>query len=249
MPATKTKLHFSRFEFKYLLPLELRQQVEAELSHFVELDPFVKAQEGQKYLVRSLYWDDPELTAFQDKSDGLMHRSKFRLRTYSFDATEGTPRFLEIKGRHNNLVFKHRTPVAIGPEHADVEGEALTELIAGNIDEGPMHSEFLFQTFRRRIRPYALIDYVRRPYISKFDPEFRLTFDEDLRATETGRLFPHPTDRTRRVAPGYTVMELKFRHHVPSWFHRIIQSYDLRRRSFSKICEGTIALEMADADD
>lgn len=248
MKATKTKLHFSRFEFKYVLPLELRRHVESELSHFVELDPFVQAQEGQRYLVRSLYWDDPILTAFQDKSDGIMHRSKFRLRTYSFDPAAPTPRFLEIKGRHNNLVFKHRTPVAIGPETSEVGGDRLTDLVASHIEEGRIHSEFVFQAYRRRIRPYALIDYVRRPYVSKFDPEFRLTFDEDLWATDTDRLFPRPTDRTRRIAPGYTVMELKFRHHVPSWFHRIIQTYDLRRRSFSKICEGTIALEMADGD-
>lgn len=248
MTATKTKLHFSRFEFKYLLPLELRRQVESELSHFVELDPFVKAQEGQKYLVRSLYWDDPALTAFQDKKDGIMHRSKFRLRTYTFGAADRTPRFLEIKGRHNNLVFKHRLPVDIGPEHSEVGGSALADLVTAGMEDGRMRQEFIFQTFRRQIRPYALIDYVRRPYISKFDPEFRLTFDEDLRATETDALFPQGTDRTRRVAPGYTVMELKFRHHVPSWFHRIIQTYDLRRRSFSKICEGTVALELADAE-
>lgn len=248
MTAAKTKLHFSRFEFKYLLPRDLRVQVEAELSHFVELDPFVKAQEGQRYLVRSLYWDDPRLTAFQDKRDGLMHRSNFRLRTYTFEGSGAAPRFLEVKGRHSDLVFKHRAPVEIGPADADVGGDALTALVADRIEDGRLKSEFVFQTFRRRIRPYALIDYVRRPYISKFDPEFRLTFDEGLRATRTGRLFPAPADRSRRVATGYTVMELKFRHHVPAWFHRIIQSHDLRRRSFSKICEGTIALEMADAD-
>lgn len=242
------KLHFSRFEFKYVLSRELRDAVEAELSHFVELDPFVEAQEGQRYLVRSLYWDDPWLTAFHDKRDGLMHRSKFRLRTYTFDRTGAAPRFLEIKGRHNDLVFKHRTPVSVGPDESDVGGEALTALVTERMDSERMGSEFAFQTFRRRIRPYALIDYARRPYISKFDAEFRLTFDEEIRATETDSLFPAPTVRSRRVAPGCTVMELKFRHHVPSWFHRIIQTYDLQRRSFSKVCEGTIALEMADAE-
>jgi len=246
--VTATKLHFSRFEFKYLLPRELRSQVEAELSHFVELDPFVKKQEGQTYLVRSLYWDDPDLTAFHDKNDGMMHRSKFRLRTYTFGAEDPTPRFLEIKGRHNNLVFKHRTPVEMGPEQSALGGDQLTRFVTDHIADGPMQSQFLFQTFRRQIRPYALIDYVRRPYISKFDPEFRLTFDEQLQATDTDRLFPKATSRTRRVAPGFTVMELKFRHHVPSWFHRIIQSYELRRRSFSKICEGTVALELGDDD-
>lgn len=243
-----TKLHFSRFEFKYLLPPALREQVEGELQHFVELDPYVRGQAEHRYVVRSLYWDDARFSAFEDKVDGRMHRSKFRLRTYTTDPLDSTPRFLEIKGRHNNLVFKHRMPVAIGPEESQVGGAALCDLIELHGVDGPIRNEFSFQLARRRIRPYALIDYLRRPYISKFDPEFRLTFDEELRATATDRLFPEPTARSRRIASGYTVMELKFRHHVPAWFHRIIQAYELRRRSFSKVCEGTIALELQPAE-
>ena len=42
--------------------------------------------------------------------------------------------------------------------------------------------------------------------------------------------------------PGYTIMEVKFRHHMPSWFHHILQAYELRRRSVSKICEGMTRL-------
>ena len=41
-------------------------------------------------------------------------------------------------------------------------------------------------------------------------------------------------------------MEVKFRYHIPSWFHRIIQSYELRRVSISKICAAMETLEMAE---
>ena len=246
--AVSTKLHFSRFEFKYLLPKALRQEVEAELKHFVDFDPFVAERPDHRYLVRSLYWDDRALTAFNDKIDGMMIRSKFRIRTYTTDPTEPVPRFLEIKGRNNNLVVKHRAPLDVGIEDSDVGGDDLAELVMKKCAPGPIQQEFSFQRYRRRIQPYALIDYQRRPYISRFDPEFRLTFDEDLRATRTNRLFPKTTDRSWRVVPGYTVMEVKFRHHLPSWFHRIIQGYELRRLSFSKICEGTIVLGMASDD-
>ncbi len=244
--ATTTKLHFSRFEFKYLVPLALCQEVEAELSHFVDFDPFVASRPDHCYLARSLYWDDDRLTAFQNKTDGQMVRSKFRIRTYTDDATELVPRFLEIKGRHNNLVVKHRTPMDTGVEDSLTNGDRLAELVMERCPEGPIHQEFMFQRFRRRIKPYCLIDYQRRPYVSRFDPEFRLTFDSELQATETDCLFPKPTDQSRRVVPGYTVVEVQFRHHLPSWFHRVLQGYELRRLSFSKICEGTIALDLAD---
>ncbi|MCA8977015.1 MAG: polyphosphate polymerase domain-containing protein [Planctomycetes bacterium] len=240
----KTRLHFSRFEFKYVLDARLREDVEAELQHFVELDPWVAGQPENRYLVRSLYFDDRELTAFHDKVDGMLTRTKFRLRTYSRDVDAPAPWFLEIKGRHNNLVLKHRTPVS-GEFDRRASGHELSRLLLRHADAGPLRSEFEFQLFRRQIEPIVLIDYVRRPYISKFDPEFRLTFDAGLTATETDTVFPDQTARRRDVMCGYTVMEVKFRHHVPSWFHRILQAYELRRRSVSKICAGTEALGLA----
>jgi len=246
--AAPHKLHFSRFEFKYLLPKALRQEVEAELINFVEFDPFVESRPDHRYLVRSLNWDDQRLSAFQNKIDGMLVRSKFRIRTYTRDPDEKVPRFMEIKGRNNNLVVKHRALLDTGPDESMVTGDDLAELVMQHCHEGPILQEFMFQRFRRRIRPYALIDYQRRPYISRFDSEFRLTFDEELQATHTSCLFPKSTDRSVRVVPGYTVMEVKFRHHLPSWFHRIIQGYELRRLSFSKICEGTTALGLASDD-
>ena len=58
--------------------------------------------------------------------------------------------------------------------------------------------------------------------------------------------FPGALDRSRELMPGYTVVEVKFRYHVPSWFHRIIQSFELRRVSISKICRGIEVLELAE---
>jgi len=103
-------LHFARFEFKYIMSKKQRDDVEAHLVNFLEYDPFVASTPGHKYTVRSLYYDDSSYSAFHDKIDGLHTRSKFRLRTYSKDLSEKAPFFLEIKGRNNNLVFKHRTP-------------------------------------------------------------------------------------------------------------------------------------------
>jgi hypothetical protein len=249
-PATGSapKLEFTRYEFKYVLSPSLRREVEAELAQFVHLDPFVSAQESQRYVVRSLYWDDAVHTAFHEKIDGLLRRSKFRLRTYSRDPAQGSPVFLEVKGRNNERVFKHRVQVAAAYSELTAAGDELSELVIERAAESPVRDAFLFQVQRRRIRPLTLIDYRRRPYVSRFDPEFRLTFDEELFATATERLLPRRSDLVRRLEPGNTVMELKFRYHVPSWFHRIIQGYELRRRSYSKVCAGMEALGIASAD-
>lgn len=240
MPVPKTKLHFSRFEFKYVLSRAVRDDVEARLGHFVELDPFVTGRPRTQYTVRSLYFDDPVFTSFRDKVDGQHSRAKFRLRTYGRSRAGGTPWFLEIKGRYNNLVFKHRAPLG-GDFDRDAGGEALCRTILDAVGPSSLRTQFEFEVYRRQLRPVVLVDYERRPYQSRFDPDFRVTFDSDLSARAADRMFPTGT-AGRGLLRGYTVMEVKFRHRLPAWFHRIIQAHELRRVSISKICAGTEAL-------
>lgn len=241
----KSPLHFARFEFKYLLPLKCRQEIEHDLAFFLQYDPFVAERDGHRYAVRSLYYDDLSYSAFYDKVDGLHSRSKFRVRTYSFDSKEETPVFLEIKGRHNNLVYKHRTPLA-NDAWEIFSGKALTQRVLMQADASAVRNQFEFDTLRKGLQPVALIDYMRRPYISKFDPDFRITFDEALHVTQTTALFPGPSgNAAKQILPGYTILEVKFRHHMPSWFHRVIQAHELQRISISKICSGMEVLGLA----
>jgi len=236
-----TPLHFLRFEFKYVLDHATRLLVESELQHFVQLDPHVAQQPHHQYIVRSLYFDDARFSAFHAKVDGTLTRAKFRLRTYGRSLDE--PWFLERKGRHNNLVFKHRTPIAAGIDR-EARGEMLTRQVLQHAEPGDVRDQFESARFRQGIRPYVLVDYVRRPYVSRFDPEFRLTFDAELAAAATDSM---RGDRapSRALLRGRTVMEVKFRRHVPAWFHHVLQAFELRRRSLSKVCEATEALGLA----
>ena len=242
----KSLLHFARFEFKYILTKKQRDYVEAHLVNFLEYDPFVANKVNHQYTVRSLYYDDPHFGAFHDKIDGLHTRSKFRLRTYSKHMSEKAPFFLEIKGRNNNLVFKHRIPVAIGDgSWLFLRGAAFTSEIIKNGQSSVVLDQFQIGVLKNRIKPVALIDYQRRPYISKFDPTFRITFDKEITAFNSNNIFPETRDQCRDVLSGYTVMEVKFHNHMPSWFHRVIQAHQLRRVSISKICSGMEVLGLA----
>jgi hypothetical protein len=77
--ADASPLHFARFEFKYILSAAKRKAVEKDLLYFLDYDPFVANRSDHKYLVRSLYFDDPNYSAFHDKIDGLKSRYKFRV--------------------------------------------------------------------------------------------------------------------------------------------------------------------------
>jgi hypothetical protein len=234
-PINKVQEHFLRYEFKYLLDTEKRQNIENELAHFMQLDPFVERFENKKYLVRSLYFDDPVYSFYYEKTDGLMHRQKFRIRTYTTEYNKNIPIMLELKGRYNNFVYKHRTVV----EHdSNNVNDVFVLLSSLSDDNNPVSQQFLYDKFRKHIKPVMLIDYQRRAYQSKYDYEFRITFDGDLYGMQTNALFPEHTVYRRKLRDGYTIMEVKFRKHVPPWFHRIMIKYQLTRLSISKYCTG-----------
>lgn len=241
------KLHFARFEFKYILSHALRVELESELRYFLEFDPYVQSQPIHEYFVRSLYFDDPHHSCFYDKVNGLHSRFKFRVRTYTKEQQDMTPQFLEIKGRFNNLVFKHRTPLNQISCITNDDGDGLVCKLLKAAGPSEVRNKFEYDLYRKRLRPVALVDYTRRPYVSRFDPEFRLTFDSGLLGTRTQALFPKGgAPAPRRILSGYTVMEVKFRRQIPSWFHRLIQAYELRRVSVSKICHAMEVLGMAE---
>jgi hypothetical protein len=235
--ATKQiKENFLRYEFKYILNDDLKQAVESELLHFMQLDPFVERFENKKYLVRSLYFDDPFYTFYHEKTDGLMHRQKFRIRTYSIKYDENVPIMLELKGRYNNFVYKNRTEIA---HNSLIVADTfkLTDNIIKKQNNNVLN-QFTYDRFKKNINPVMLIDYQRRAYQSKYDYEFRITFDGELYGTHSKKLFPKDKIKQRKIIDGYTIMEVKFRKHVPPWFHRIMIKYQLKRVSISKYCKG-----------
>jgi hypothetical protein len=201
-------------------------------------DPFVAAKPDCSYVVRSLYYDDPAFTSYYQKVEGNLQRAKFRLRTYTSDPREDCSIYLEIKGRYNALVFKHRVGLtAIGGSRRFANCTGTTDEILATINDSPVADQFRYDLVRKHIAPIMLIDYIRRPYFSRHDPDFRVTLDEQLHGTLTDRLFPSLDDR-RMLLPGCTVMEIKFKDRIPFWFHRLITNYNLKRHSISKVCKG-----------
>ncbi len=235
---------FARYEFKYLLPLALRQVIEGEIQAFMRVDGHSDPELDNQYLVRSLYFDSPGNSAFYEKIDGVKSRSKFRLRTYKRQLEKGVPVFLEEKGRYNERTYKHR--VEVQPEDLEIlyagdRGFELTERYAGI----EVMEKFAAQSFRRVLRPLVLVDYIRRPYTSDYDMNFRITLDQHLQVMATSELFPRDWARAKDCVAGMTIMEVKFNRRIPAWFHRILQVYDLRRLSISKFVAGMKKCDIA----
>ena len=235
-PSLKTE-DFIRYEFKYPLDLPKRKNVESEVANFMSFDGHVHPELSNAYYVRSLYYDNDAATNYYEKIDGVKMRRKFRLRTYGKLIEPSSPIYLEEKNRDGDRVHKHRIP--IDPSHLPVfynpeQYPDLHELFPG-VD---LVDRFMFDAIRRSLKPKLLVDYVRRPYVSAYDMNFRVTFDSVLMSAEVNNLFPASWENWKHSFAGFTIVEVKFHRRIPAWFHRIIQTHNLMRVSFSKFCKG-----------
>ena len=235
---------FTRYEFKYLLNNKISNQIENEAKHFMSYDDFAVNIPDNRYFVRSLYYEDNSFSNFFEKVDGIKSRRKFRIRTYGNSLKNNLPIFLEIKGRHLERTFKKRTSIDIKYIELFLNSEKnskLLEIYPNNI----IINDFVFESIKKKLKPCVLIDYKRRPYINNFGLYFRLTFDSNIVSSKSKILFSNEKNSTPlECRSGYTILEVKFNRSIPAWFHRVIQSYSLTRRSISKFVLGVCTCKL-----
>ena len=227
-----------RYEFKYILNKKISDQIEKEALNFMIYDGHVKKELNNKYFVRSLYFENNFSSNFYEKVDGMKIRRKYRLRTYSNFFDPKVPIFFEVKGRISERTYKKRINIKnkyLNLFLSQSQNFNLLNLYPNN----EMIINFIFDSFRKNLKPLILVDYKRRPYINKFGLYFRLTFDTNLLSSKTNNLFSNDKYSSwLECKAGYTILEVKFDRSIPAWFHRIIQCYNLKRRSVSKFVLG-----------
>jgi hypothetical protein len=236
---------FARYEFKYLLTKAVCGEIENEVRHFMSYDGHTHPEFGNRYMVRSLYFDNAASDHYYEKIDGIKTRSKFRIRTYGENSGPDMPIFLEQKGRHNNRTYKHRVPMSLDDLKLLTHPYQVDELL-DVYPHLPLIEAFVFNVIRRRLKPVVLVDYLRRPYTSPYDINFRMTFDSALSASAVNKLYPSPAVPRYLSQAGWTILEVKFQRRIPAWFHRILQAYSLRRLSISKFCKGMEVCSLAE---
>jgi len=121
-------------------------------------------------IVRSVYFDDPHLSACQANLKGLANRQKLRFRWYDTMQPEGQM-FAEVKWRRNRITGKHRHEMKSASfplrwnEWLRQAEEVVPEPIAA-----------VMQFYRE---PIVLVEYKREHFQSSIDG-IRLTLDYDL---------------------------------------------------------------------
>lgn len=205
-----------RHEYKYLISHASARLLKARLPHVMHLDPHVG--ETGMYTIRSLYFDDPRRSAYEEKIDGLCRRVKYRIRCYngSFDGIK-----LEKKEKHGDLTGK--TAQLLSPEQVCLlqNGRPAGEGLA---------SELYLQ---RQLRPCVLVEYDRTPFVCHAG-NTRVTIDENLRTRPcctdlftTGVMMPV-------MDPAQVVLEVKFDDFLPDHLAQVLKDIPKQHMAISK---------------
>ena len=148
-----------------------------------------------------------------------------------------------MKGRNNLRTYKIRTQINKNDLNFFYKQKNLLDLKSKYLNN-KLIEQYIFDYYKKKIIPKVLIDYNRLPLINKNGLYFRLTFDSDIKACSSNNIFSRDNSWKICIA-GNDILEVKFDFTIPPWFHRIIQSYQLKRISVSKFVIGMEASNLA----
>lgn len=214
-----------RYELKYFISIRDYAVLKGKLSQIMVSDPF--AGPDNRYLVRSLYFDDIHDSALHDKLDGVERRKKYRLRLYNHRDNLVK---LEKKGKVGQYTLK---------ETERVTRPFCDKILSGDIEflkdcESPLQSGLYVQMKTMLLRPVVIVDYEREAYVHPLG-NVRITFDTKLRtgllATD---LFNPDLPMVDALAPGTVIMEVKFNQFLPQSIRGLLSGVKGERDSISK---------------
>lgn len=215
-----------RREEKYPLSVIDMSNYKAKFSAILMPDKFSK---NGSYMVRSLYFDTPDDKDFFDKLKEQNLRRKIRLRIYSPYDTKAK---LELKQKEN--IFQKKRSLTISREDA-------VELINSNYSvllkyDDEFAKEIYSIMCMYAYKPKSIVEYQRYALMAK-ENNIRLTFDSDIRATESSfDLFSENLPLNPVFPKDKVVFEVKYDKFLLGYISEIISTINVKNITSSKYC-------------
>ena len=210
-----------RQEKKLLITRDELLKFDSRLSKVLHKD---KHDLGTGYSIRSLYFDTPYDTDYNEKLDGVLLRRKIRLRCYGPGQNFAK---LEMKGD-----YQRKRSLTLKREDAErlCKGDYSPLLFYNDDFAAEIYS---FMNMRCYI-PKAVIEYNRRAFMTP-ENNIRITFDSDIKATESRfDIFSEDLIQNSVFDPYLAVMEVKYNGFLLSYIKEILEQVDRRSLSVSK---------------
>ena len=213
---------FRRYELKYLLTGEQKQEVLRAMAPYMELDAYGRTT------IRNIYYDTDSYRLIRHSIEKPEYKEKLRIRSYE-RAHADSMVFVELKKKYDSVVYKRRLSV----EEADA-----MEWMAGADGGGPktqISDEIdYFLEYYQSLHPVVFLSYEREAYYEKDGGDFRVTFDSNILCRQEELSLEAEVWGTPLLPEGMTLMELKCSGGIPLWMTHALSGARIYQTSFSK---------------
>ena len=214
-----------RNEIKFIINKDSAEILKNKLSLIMDLDQ--NSTEDNSYLIRSLYFDDINSTAYYEKMDGVEYRKKYRIRLYNNDTNFIR---LECKYKHENKTSKDQILIDKNICDRIIDG-SIKNL---KIEEENLLTKFIIDSKLNNLVPSIIVDYKRLAYTYPVS-EVRVTFDSKIRSGRYNyNLYDEDLSTYKVIDDNEVVLEVKFNEILPESIAIILSTVPMIRQAFSK---------------
>ena len=223
---------FQRREIKFLVDSRQRALLEQAFRGRMVPDPHGEST------ICNVYYDTPDYRLVRTSLEKPVYKEKLRMRSYGRVNGEEAV-FLELKKKYDGVVYKRR--ISLRQRDAAAYMAGLSPL-----PEGSQIGRELdyFRRFYEGLRPAVYLCYDRSAWFSSEDPDFRATFDNNIRWRREDMSLCAPVGGETLLLPSQSLFEVKTADAVPLWLVEALDAGGIRQASFSKYGEAYKAICM-----
>lgn len=215
---------FERYELKYMLTREQKEQVLRAMQPHMRLDQYGKT------IIRNLYYDTDTFRLIRHSLEHPAYKEKLRVRSYC-PAGPDDPVFVELKKKYCSVVYKRRLTAPREQAMHCLRGARFAEdsQVAREID--------YFRRYYETLHPVGFLSYEREAYFALDGGDFRVTFDENILYREDALSLGEPPRGRALTDRGETLMEIKTSGGIPLWMVHVLSDQHIFKTTFSKYGE------------
>ncbi len=209
---------FNRIEKKYLLNQKEYDLLQKKLESHMTPDQYGKS------IICNIYFDTKNFDLIKRSIEKPIYKEKVRLRSYSIPNLNSTV-FLEIKKKYKKTVNKRRINLPLNKMYQFLKNQTIHSQI---------EKEIIYTFKLYHLQPMVFIAYNRSAFFENENPDFRITFDTNIRYRTNDLKLELGDEGKLLLEPATYIMEVKANFSYPLWFSNILSELHIYPTTFSK---------------
>lgn len=221
---------FKRFEKKFVVSKQQFLGLLTPIHRHMRYDPY--CLNGSVYHLRNVYYDTPDHQLISISLLKPDFKEKLRIRKYGVQGDGTNIVFLEVKRKIQGIVTKRRASMTL----LEIDEFLRHKTIPPREDyyAKQILNELLYMTEVYDVQKAVFIEYDRLAFFDKKDPEFRVTFDQNIYTRYDNFDFESDEVGTALLQDDQILMEVKVGDAMPLWFAKALSRQKIYLHSFSK---------------